>query len=77
MKVNVLASGLDIMYADRIYYINKRSVMIYSKSIDEQVVQNQLNQWAEKGHIQILKPLVDCEDMESCIKLLNWIQPRP
>ena len=73
----MLASGLDIMYADRIREVFKVDLMTYSESSDEAAVQNQLNEWAEKGLVEILKPLAECKAMEPCIKLLNWIQPRP
>ena len=42
--------------------------MIYSKTVDEEVVQNQLDQWAAAGSIKILKPLAECEDMEPYIR---------
>lgn len=77
MRADVLASGLDIMYADRIGEAYKQTVMAYSKTFDEEAVQSQLNQWADSGFIKIIKPLAECEDMEPCIRLLGWIQPRP
>lgn len=64
------------MYADRLINIYKVDIMTYSKSSDESIVQSQLNRWAETGLIEIIKPLAQCEDMEPCIKLLGWIQPR-
>lgn len=72
-----LASGLDIMYADRIREISKFDVMVYARTLDGDAVQEQLKNWQEAGCIEIIKPLAECEDMEPCIRLLNWIQPRP
>jgi hypothetical protein len=77
VKTDVLASGLDIMYADRIREVSKIDVMTYSESHEEGLIQNQLNQWSEKGLVEIIKPLAQCKDREPCIKLLGWIQPRP
>jgi hypothetical protein len=77
-KINYreLASGLDMLYADRVRDIYKETIMNYSRTFDECSVQNQLQNWEEAGCIQIIKPLAECEDMEPCIKLLGWIQPR-
>jgi hypothetical protein len=72
-----LASGLDIMYADRVREIFKFDVMVYARTVDEYAVQEQLKNWQEAGCIEIIKPLAECKDMEPCIKLLSWIQPRP
>jgi hypothetical protein len=77
MRTNSLASGLDNMYADRVGEAYKQTVMAYSDTFDEEAVQSQLNQWADSGLIKIIKPLAECEDMEPCVKLLGWIQPRP
>jgi hypothetical protein len=48
-STDVLASDLDIMYVYRIKYVYKRTIMTYSESFDEGLVQNQLNQWVENG----------------------------
>jgi len=64
------------MFADRIKEAYKQTVMTYSKTSDEVAVQLQLNEWEKNGYIKIIKPLAECEDMEPCIKLLGWIQPR-
>lgn len=76
MEKNVLASGLDILFADRAYEIEKQTVMTYAVSSDSEEVQTQLNEWSAEGKLLILKPLTECDDMEKCIKLLTWIQPR-
>lgn len=73
---NVLASSLDIMYADRIRDVDKKSISVYSKPFGEEEVQSQLNVWASEGKIEIIKNLVDCDNDEYCIRLLTWIQPR-
>ena len=77
MRKNVLASGLDNLYADRVDCVSKFTIMTYSMTSNEDEVQAQLNEWAEAGYIEIIEPLAKCEKMEPCIKLLAWIQPRP
>jgi len=71
-----LASGLDAMYADRVDQVYKKTVMMYARTFDEKSVQEQVNNWSEAGCIEIIKPLSKCEDMDPCIRLLDWIMPR-
>ncbi len=64
------------MYADRLTDIFKIDVVTYSLCSNLVEIQFTLDKWQNKGLLKILKPLAECEDMEPCIRLLGWIQPR-
>ena len=76
MRADVLASGLDNLYANRAYEIFKKDVATYSKTENLNAIQIQLFEWQNQGYIEILKPLEDCEELEPCIKLLKFIQEK-
>jgi hypothetical protein len=76
MRSDILASGLDNLYADRVDFVEKFTIMTYGRDSEEEI-QKQLNAWAKAGFLRILKPLIECADMEPCVKLLSFIQPNP
>lgn len=73
MEESVLSRALTNMFINRISNISRRTIFIYSNftAIDE--IQRILDNWAHEGHIKILKPIDECEDMEPCIRLLRAI----
>ena len=50
MRTKSLASGLDNLYADRIRFVEKFTIMVYSGG-SESEIQVLLNEWASKGYI--------------------------
>ena len=72
----LLKNGLDGLYADRVYEIERRSILIYAESYEVKEIQSYLDQLAELGKIEIIKPLDECEEMDKCIRLLGWLNPR-
>lgn len=75
-KSQSLANALDDLYADRVSDVFKQTIVNYSRSVDEDEIQAQLDAWAQAGFIQVIKPLSECHEMDKCIKLLAWIQPK-
>ena len=76
MGKEALASILDNLYADRVENVEKFTIMTYSKASDQEA-QEILNEWAQAGYIEIIKPLSECEKMEPCIRLVSFIQENP
>ena len=67
---------MDGLYADRAYEVERRSILIYSESHEVEEIQLYLDQLAKLGKIEIIKPLDECEEMDKCIRLLGWLNPR-
>lgn len=61
------------MFHDRIRDVSKRTVRTYSRTEDENEIQNKLNEWEVAGYIKILKPIEECENLEPCIRLITRI----
>ena len=76
VNTKLLKNGLDGLYAERAYEIEKKTIVMYSETSDLLEVQEQLNQWEKIGKIKIIKPIIECKEMEKCIRLLAWLNPR-
>ena len=76
MNINSLASVLDNLFADRLYEILKIDIIRYSEATEVEA-QTVLDQWAAAGYLRIIRPLVECADMEPCIRLHGFILPNP
>ncbi len=62
MRVDVLASGFDNLYADRAYYIFKADILTYSMTDKLSDVTKQLEEWQAQGFIKIIKPIDKCAE---------------
>jgi hypothetical protein len=73
METKVLINALNNLYCDRAYDICRKTIITYSHSPDITTIQSKLQEWQSSGYLLILKPLVDCSDLEPSIRLLKLI----
>ena len=68
----VLKSGLNRLYADRVSRVVKETLMVYSNHNIE-LVKKALWEWEQQGSIRILMDVSLAEDDQKCVELLPFI----
>jgi hypothetical protein len=73
MRETELSKGLNNLFNDRIRDVTKKTILVYSRTEVETEIQNKLDEWAKLGFIEILKPIVEANSFEPCIRLITRI----
>jgi len=68
----VLKSGLNRLYADRVSRVVKETLMVYSNHNFE-LVKEALWEWEQQGSIRILMDISSAEDDQECVELFSFI----
>ena len=72
MNKKLLISGLNRLYSDRVNYVDRHTILVYSKG-DDIDVGLFLQECVGLGLLEIVKPIMEAADQDNCIRLISQI----
>lgn len=68
----ILKSGLNNLYADRVCSVDKHTILAYAGG-DATFAKSLLDKWADRKYLRILKDIETADRKGICIEIVNWI----
>lgn len=72
MNKKLLISGLNQLYSDRVDYVDRHTILVYSGD-NVKDVDLFLQECVGLGLLEIVKPIMEAEEQDNCIKLISPI----
>lgn len=68
----ILKSGLNNLYADRVYSVDRFTILTYAGG-DVISAKSLLEKWADRKYVRILKDINTADNKDICIEIVKWI----